>query len=43
VLRINKNEPTQGFALEYRSSAEKFMEDVFAFRGAEREIAAVAK
>jgi sulfite reductase (ferredoxin) len=34
VLRINKNEPTQDFALEYRKDALKFLEDVFAFRGA---------
>jgi sulfite reductase (ferredoxin) len=42
VLRINKNQPSQEFALEYWNDARKFMEDVFAFRNAEKETA-VAK
>jgi sulfite reductase beta subunit-like hemoprotein/uncharacterized protein (UPF0332 family) len=37
VLRINKNEPTESFALEYWNDARKFMEDVFAYRNNEKE------
>jgi sulfite reductase (ferredoxin) len=37
VLRINKNEPTEIFAIEYRTDAKRFMEDVFAFRNNENE------
>lgn len=32
VLRINKNEPSETFAITYRADSKKFMEDVFAFR-----------
>jgi sulfite reductase (ferredoxin) len=35
VLRINKNEPSEAFAITYLSDAKKFMEDVFAFRNNE--------
>jgi sulfite reductase (ferredoxin) len=37
VLRINKNEPTETFAITYRSDAKKFLEDVFALRNNENE------
>ena len=37
VLRINKNEPTEEFARAYRRDAERFLEDVFAFRNTEKE------
>jgi sulfite reductase (ferredoxin) len=37
VLRINKNEPTETFAVTYRSDAKKFLEDVFALRNNENE------
>ncbi|HYC84665.1 MAG TPA: nitrite reductase [Chryseosolibacter sp.] len=37
VLRINKSEPTESFAVEYWNDARKFLEDVFAFRNVERE------
>jgi sulfite reductase (ferredoxin) len=37
VLRINKNEPTETFAIAYRADSKKFMEDVFAFRSSEKE------
>jgi sulfite reductase (ferredoxin) len=42
VLRINKNEPTREFALEFRNDAAKFLEDVFAFRGVSAEKETVA-
>jgi sulfite reductase (ferredoxin) len=43
VLRINKNEPDQTFALEYWNDARKFLEAVFAFRSeTEKEIEKVA-
>jgi sulfite reductase (ferredoxin) len=32
VLRINKNEPTEEFAIAYVEDAKKFLSDVFAFR-----------
>lgn len=41
VLRINRNEPSATFALEYWNDARKFMEDVFAFRNVEKETAVV--
>lgn len=37
VLRINKNEPSQEFAAVYATDARKFLGDVFAFRGVEKE------
>jgi sulfite reductase (ferredoxin) len=37
VLRINKNEPSEIFAITYMADAQKFMEDVFAFRNSENE------
>jgi sulfite reductase (ferredoxin) len=37
VLRINKNEPTETFAITYLSDSKKFVEDVFAFRSSEKE------
>lgn len=39
VLRINKHEPTQTFAVEYLSDSEKFLQDVFAFKNLEKQIA----
>ena len=35
VLRINKNEPSSGFANEYWEDSKKFLEEVFAFRKSE--------
>jgi sulfite reductase (ferredoxin) len=32
VLRINKNEPTEEFAIEYLETSKKFLADAFAFR-----------
>ena len=37
VLRINKNEPTETFAITYLSDAKKFLEDVFVYRNSEKE------
>ena len=37
VLRINKNEPSEIFAIRYLDDAKKFVEDVFAFRTIEKE------
>jgi sulfite reductase (ferredoxin) len=37
VLRINKNEPSEIFAITYRDNAKKFLEDVFVFRNNEHE------
>jgi sulfite reductase (ferredoxin) len=37
VLRINKNEPTETFALTFWSDSKKFMEDAFHFRNTESE------
>jgi sulfite reductase (ferredoxin) len=37
VLRINKNEPSEVFAIQYADDARKFVEDVFTFRSIERE------
>jgi sulfite reductase (ferredoxin) len=33
VLRINKNEPTEEFAISYLEDSRKFLADVFVFRG----------
>jgi sulfite reductase (ferredoxin) len=41
VLRINKNEPSESFALQYWNDARKFVADVFAFRNIEKETAVV--
>jgi sulfite reductase (ferredoxin) len=38
VLRINKNEPTEEFAIEYLESAKKFLADAFAFRSEKVEV-----
>jgi sulfite reductase (ferredoxin) len=35
VLQINKHEPTESFAISFWENSKKFMEDAFAFRGAE--------
>jgi sulfite reductase (ferredoxin) len=43
VLRINKNEPTKEFALQYRADARKFLEDIFAIKGVEKEAVVVEK
>ncbi len=37
VLRINKNEPSETFAVNYLRDSKKFMEDVFSFRANEKE------
>lgn len=37
VLRINKQEPTEAFAISYRNDAKKFLEDVFVYRNSEKE------
>jgi len=38
VLRINKNEPTEEFAIAYLEDAKKFLADVMAYRSAEKEV-----
>jgi sulfite reductase (ferredoxin) len=38
VLRINKHEPTEEFAIAYLEDGKKFLTDVFAFRS-EKEVA----
>jgi sulfite reductase (ferredoxin) len=38
VLRINKQEPTEEFAIAFLEDAKKFVEDVFAFRSTEKEV-----
>ena len=38
VLRINKNEPTEEFAIEYLEDSKKFLEDVMAYRSTEKEV-----
>lgn len=37
VLRINKQEPSEAFAIAYRNDAKKFLEDVFVYRNSEKE------
>jgi len=37
VLRINKSEPTEEFAIAYLEDSKKFLEDVVAFRSADKE------
>ncbi|HEU5145368.1 MAG TPA: nitrite reductase, partial [Chryseosolibacter sp.] len=39
VLRINKQEPTHAFAVEYLGDSEKFLQDVFVFKNLEKQIA----
>jgi sulfite reductase (ferredoxin) len=39
VLRINKNEPTPEFALEFIEDAKRFMEQAFAYKNVEKVIA----
>lgn len=39
VLRINKQEPTELFAQEYWNDAKKFLEDVYAYKNLEKQIA----
>jgi sulfite reductase (ferredoxin) len=38
VLRINKHEPSEAFALEYWTDAKRFLEEVFVYRSNEKEI-----
>lgn len=38
VLRINKNEPTEEFAIAYLEDSKKFLADVMAYRNAEKEV-----
>jgi sulfite reductase (ferredoxin) len=39
VLRINKNEPTELFAIQYLKDANKFLQDVYTFKDLKRQIA----
>jgi sulfite reductase (ferredoxin) len=39
VLRMSKQEPTELFALEYLKDAKKFLEDIFAYKNLEKQIA----
>lgn len=39
VLRINKHEPSKEFAMLYLSDSEKLLQDVFAFKNLEKQIA----
>jgi sulfite reductase (ferredoxin) len=34
VLRINKSEPTEEFAIAYLEDSKKFLKDIVAYRGA---------
>jgi sulfite reductase (ferredoxin) len=40
VLRINKNEPTEEFAIAYLEDSKKFLEDVMAYRAIGNEVVA---
>lgn len=40
VLRINKNEPTEEFAIAYLEDSKKFLADVMVYRSAEKEVLA---
>ena len=39
VLRMSKNEPTELFAIQYLSDANKFLQDVYAYKNLKRQIA----
>lgn len=39
VLRMSKQKPTELFALEYWKDAKKFLEDIFAYKNLEKQIA----
>ncbi len=39
VLRMSKQDPTEHFALNYWKDAKKFLEDIFAFKNLEKQIA----
>lgn len=39
VLRMSKQEPTELFALEYWNDAKKFLQDVYAYKNLEKQIA----
>ena len=39
VLRMSKHEPTELFAIQYLSDANKFLQDVYAYKNLERQIA----
>ena len=39
VLRMSKQEPTELFAFEYWKDATKFLEDIFAYKNLEKQIA----
>lgn len=39
VLRMSKHEPTERFALDFWNDAQKFLEDVYAYKNLERQIA----
>jgi sulfite reductase (ferredoxin) len=39
VLRMSKHEPTELFAIEYLNDAKKFLEDIFAYKNLEKQIA----
>ena len=38
VLSINKNEPSDSFALSYLTESAKFLDEVLAYRSAEKEV-----
>ena len=38
VLQINKNEPTEEFAIEYLEASKRFLADAFVFRAAKEEV-----
>ena len=39
VLRMSKNEPTELFAIQYLNDANKFLQDVYAYKNLKRQIA----
>jgi sulfite reductase (ferredoxin) len=39
VLRMSKQEPTELFALEYLNDSQKFLQDIYAYKNLERQIA----
>lgn len=39
VLRMSKHEPTELFAIEYLKDANKFLQDIYAYKNLERQIA----
>jgi sulfite reductase (ferredoxin) len=39
VLRINKSEPTEEFAIAYLEDSKKFLQDIVAYRAVANEVA----